>query len=185
MSDAADHWLSSPRSLSEELFARPDELKIFISSQMRGGVLAFERIAAAEAVERIPSFARAWYWERDADAGPYCSEPVCLGHAATSDGLILILGRELTPVTRREYEIAYARGVATYIFLDQRVEPDAGAKAFIDQERDHAITKGFKNASELQTHILESLMRFSVGAIRRTNFATAHARRAARGRRAL
>lgn len=183
MFDGADEWLLQPRSLADELFSRPSTMKIFISSKMRGEVLAVERVAAAEAVERIPDFASAWYWERDADAGPYCAEGICLGHAATSDGLVLILGDELTPITRKEYELAYERGVPTYLLIDQRVAQNAAAQLFIDerQQSSGTTTKGFANVSELQTHIIEALMRYAVGAVRRANFARAEQRAAARG----
>src|SRR5581483_1321095 len=182
MDDAVEAWLASPRSLAEELFSRPDVQKIFISSKMRGEVLAVERVAAAEAVEEIPGFARAWYWERDADAGPYCSEAVCLGHAATADGLVLILGDELTPITRKEYELAYGRGVPTYLLIDQRVVQNEEAKRFVDEQRTSAETiyRGFANVSELQTHILEALMRYAVGAVRRVNFEAGEQRARAR-----
>lgn len=178
MDDALEGWLAAPRSLAEELFSRPDNLKIFISSKMRGEVLAVERAAAAEAVERIPDLARAWYWERDADAGPYCAEAVCLGQAATADGLVVILGDELTPITRKEYEIAYARGVPTYLLIDQRVTQSDEAQRFVkaQQQGSDTITKGFANASELQTHVLEALMRYAVSAVRRLNFATGQRR---------
>jgi len=180
--DGAEGWLSQPRSLADELFSRPDTLKIFISSKMRGEVLAVERVAAAEAVERIPDFASAWYWERDADAGPYCAEGICLGQAATADGLVLILAEELTPITRKEYELAYERGVPTYLLIDQRVMQDDAAQLFVEDRQRNAdtTTKGFANVSELQTHILEALMRYAVGAVRRANFVSAQQRAAAR-----
>jgi hypothetical protein len=101
MADIFEELVGEQRSLSEELFARSDDLKLFISSKMRGGVFTIERQGCAEALEGT-GMARAWYWERDADAGPYSDLHICLGHAATADGLVLLLGDELTDTTRQE-----------------------------------------------------------------------------------
>ena len=90
MADLFTELIAEPRSLTDELFARPGHLKIFVSSKMAGGVYIVERSGCARVVDGT-GIARAWYWERDAKSGPYCSEKVCLGHAATADGLILIL----------------------------------------------------------------------------------------------
>lgn len=164
-------FINSPRSLSEELFGRPEYLKVFVSSQMRGNVFASERVAAAACIDAT-AIARAWYWERDADAGPYSSEEVCLGQAATSDGLVLLLGETLTEITRKEYVVARDRHVPCYVFVDQRVAQDAETKNFIDEVRnvDHAITKSFANVSELEGHITSALRRHTVQAVRRANF---------------
>lgn len=153
------------RSLSDELFARPPWAKIFVSSRMHGG-LDDERVAVAEAIEGT-GFARAWYWERDAYAGPYSSESVCLGHARTSDGLVLLLARELSRVTRLEYEAAREYGVPCYILLKDAVERDEEVLAFIERERAHAITVGFRNISELRTQVTGALVHHAVQSIRR------------------
>jgi len=166
---------SEPRSLTEELFARPAHLTLFVSSKMAGGVYVVERERCAYAVEGT-GIARAWYWERDANAGPYCSEIVCLGHAATADGLILILGDELTPITRQEYEVARARDVPTFIFTDERTTQQDAVRAFVSAERAHSVTKNFRNVSELQTHVVDALKYFAVQSWRRTAYATWHER---------
>lgn len=167
------------RSLGEEIYGRPPTLKMFISSKMRGGVLTVERVRAAAAVETLPKLAHAWYWERDAHAGPYCSEEICLGHAATADGLILILADDLTPITRREFEIAYDQGVPVYLFLDQRAIPDADAQEFISEQQQNArrvTTKGFNTVGELETHIQDALQHYAVRAVRMLNFERAQHR---------
>lgn len=121
---------------NEELFSRPStEAKIFVSSHMgRRNVLRAERKAAADAIEST-GFARAWYWERDAHAGPYSSERLCVGAAATSDGLVLILARKLTRVTRMEYQAAYGAGVPCFIFFKEGVRRDPDVNAFIANGR--------------------------------------------------
>ena len=120
--------------LEEILFGRPQLLKIFVSSQMRGNRLTRERLAAVDAIETT-QMATAWHWERDATAGPYCSRKVCVGHASTSDGLVLILGSRLTSITAAEYHAAKRAGVPRYMFLKDGSRRDKRAKNFIARER--------------------------------------------------
>src|SRR5438876_10064041 len=96
----------APLDPLDELALRGPATRIFISSKMAGGAFKNERPAAARAIESLPEF-RAWYWERDARAGPYSSRDLCTKTARTSDGLVLILGDELTPITRDEFVAAY------------------------------------------------------------------------------
>lgn len=170
MPDAYAELFAQPRSLTEELFGRPSHLKVFVSSKMAGGVYVVERQDCARAVEST-GIAKAWYWERDAHAGPYCSEAVCLGNAATSDGLILILGDQLTTMTRQEFEIARARGVVAFVFIDQRQVQDEDAKAFVQSVQRNSVTKGFANLAELETHVIHALRRFAVDSWRNTSHA--------------
>jgi hypothetical protein len=167
---------AEPRSLTEELFARPGELKIFVSSKMSGGVYLGERKSCVGAVEGT-GMAKAWFWERDANAGPFCSESVCLGHAATADGLILILGDELTPITRREFEVATERGIATFVFIDERETQNADALAFVRALQKRVVTKNFHNIAELETHVVAALHHFAVQSWRRTTHSTWQAAR--------
>lgn len=169
MANSFDQLAAQPRSLSEELFGRSAHLKIFVSSKMAGGVYVTERSSCAETVDQI-GFARAWYWERDSNAGPYCSEKVCLGHAAMSDGLILILGDELTEITRKEYEVARARRIPTFVFIDQRFTRDVGTETFITSvRRRRSVTKDFGNIAELQSHVQDALVQFVSQSWRRTS----------------
>lgn len=145
---------------------------------MRGGALQAERRAAADAVEKIPELAAAWFWERDAAAGPYSSEDVCLGQAATSDGLVLIVADELTPITRREFEVARERGVPVYLLIDQRVEMGAELAAFVEaQQSEGLVTKGFRTIGELETHVVEAVTAYAVRAVRIVNHGTAAERK--------
>ena len=161
MSDLFDRLVSEPRSLNEELWGRGNVFKVFVSSKMSGGVYVAERKSCADTVDGT-RLARAWYWERDANAGPYCSEEVCLQNAARSDGLILILGDELTRMTRLEYEVARRRHLATFVFVDKRQTQDEDAREFIRAIRDrgYPVTKNFQNESELETHVIDALMEF-------------------------
>jgi hypothetical protein len=96
-------------SARELIFGRSDRLKVFVSSKMAGGALKNERAAAVRIIERFESM-RAWHWERDAVAGTFYSEEECVGNAATSEALVLILEEELTAVTRKEYLAAKRAG---------------------------------------------------------------------------
>lgn len=158
--------VGSSGRLIEDLFGRPPYLKVFVSSQMTGRVLSRERQAAIETIDGL-GFARRWAWELDASAGPYCSERVCLGHARTSDGLVLILAETLTRVTEMEYFAAKANGVPCYILCKERVTRDAKTRHFITKERQHSITVNFRNVPELRSHVVNALYTDLIQAVRR------------------
>jgi hypothetical protein len=143
--------------LNELLYGRPPVLRFFVSSRMNGSPLAKERVAAASAIESL-GFARAWYWERDACAGPYCSEGICIGTASTSDGLVLLLSDDLTTMTQREFEAAQQNGVPYFVFVKDGGQPDDRVRELIDSVRDHGVTVKFRNISELKTQITSALM---------------------------
>ncbi len=161
MADLLSKLVAEPRSLTEELFGRPEHLTLFISSKMRSGTYVVERQRCAETVDRT-GLVRAWYWERDANAGPYCSLELCLKRAATVDGLILILGDELTATTRQEYEVARGRSIPTFVFIDQRETQNDDAKSFVESVRNHhSVTKNFENLVELEAHVFSALREFN------------------------
>jgi hypothetical protein len=126
------------RSLSDEIvFSRAGHLKVFVSSQMRGGVLADERKAAIKAIDG--RYHRAWAWERDAKAGPYSSEGVCLGHAATSDALVLIIDCDLTNITAKEYAAAKKACIPRFVLLKDGAARTEVAEKFVTRERKRAV----------------------------------------------
>lgn len=145
-------------SLIDEIYGSR-ALRIFISSKMRRRPLYSERLAAAEAVESLPGH-RAWIWERDANAGPYSSELVCVRHARTSQGLILLLARDLTELTEKEYVAARDNGVPRYIFLKAGARPKAAVRDFVKAERATAVYQRFGNTNELKSLILGSIVEF-------------------------
>jgi hypothetical protein len=158
-------------TLSEEiLYGRPPRWKIFVSSKMQGDPLRAERETAVSAIESTP-IAQAWCWERHARAGEYCAVGVCVGHARTSDGLVLILGDTLTPITHQEFTAAGEAGAARFILIQDGVERDAAATEFIRRERDNAVTKNFANLSELRKHIIDALTFHAVNSGRRQQLA--------------
>ena len=146
------------RSLSNEVInGRPDYLKVFVSSQMRGGVLADERLAAIEAIDSQP-YHRAWAWERDAKAGTYSSERLCLGQAASSDALVLILGVDLTKITAKEYAAARRVGIPRFVLLQDGVIRTEVADKFVTRERKRdVVTVNFANLAEVRTQIRDGL----------------------------
>lgn len=154
---------------------------------MRDNSLAVERAAAIEAVDNT-QLAYAWCWERSACAGPYCAEEVCVGHARTADGLVLIIDRDLTSVTIKEYMAAYGAGAPCYILLKDGVERDPDVEDFIRREQAGTITRNFANLSELRTHITWAIYNFAVNSGRekmlqlRADRATRRPRPRARGR---
>jgi tetratricopeptide (TPR) repeat protein len=135
----------------------PEHWKIFVSSKMSGGALRKERSTAAMAINSF-DLCRAWAWENDADAGPYCSERECVAQAGTSDGLVLILEDELTDVTRAEFTAARNAGAPVYIMLRTGANRDAALDEFISSVRDDdVITASFSSQIELRTRILSAL----------------------------
>lgn len=153
---------------ADELYLRPSLLKIFVSSEMRSKKLASERAAAAEAIEALGS-ATAWYWERDAVAGPYSAEAVCLNQAATSDGLILLISDEITRVVEQEFLAAQSKHVPIFIFLEKDTTRDQITSDFVDLHRRTAlVTKSFAGISELKIEITRALNEWLIRSSRTT-----------------
>lgn len=157
------------RTLSDEIFSRPVRWKIFISSIMRDHSLDRERRAAAQAVAGT-QLGYPWRWETDAVAGPYCAEGICLGHARTCDGLVLIVGARLTPITRKEYSAARRSGVPCYVFAKDGVKQQKDLRLFLARVRSlGTVTLQFRSISELRSHIANALLRFAIDAGRKVN----------------
>ena len=154
------------RNLDDILYERSDELKVFVSSQMRGDVLLNERRTADRAIKKT-GYATPWLWENDACAGPYSSEVICLGHARTSDGLVLILAQQLTPITQKEYEEADHAGAWCYVFLKQSAKRQNKTDRFVSRVRKKGnTTVNFRNLSELESQITQALKKSVVDSYR-------------------
>lgn len=152
---------------AEVLYGRsPDSLRVFVSSQMRGDVLKAERRATADTINKSPMH-HAWCWEDNAPAGAYHSKEECIGYARTSDGLVLLLGSELTPVTRDEYEVARTNGAQRFIFIRETDVLTDSTKQFVeDEQARRTVTRKFGNLSELRTSVTDSLIQSAVRASR-------------------
>ena len=140
------------------IYERPAEHgKIFVSSKMNGGALKAERRAAVEAIEEFP-LTRPWAWEHHAVAGPYCSERECVAQAGTSEGLVLIVEDEITPITRSELKAAQAAGVPIFVMLKTGVARDVELERFIKRVRERAnTTVNFSSPGELKTRVAKAL----------------------------
>lgn len=146
----------------ELLYGRAqEELRVFVSSRMNQ-TLDDERRAAASIINTFPH-RRAWLWEDDAPAGAYHSEDECVGLAGGSDELVLILGKDLSRVTRAEFEAARDAGAQRYIFISQQVQQDEEVEEFIVTERGSAVTRYYRNSEEFNSLLHKSL---SVSAVR-------------------
>lgn len=141
---------------TEVVFGRPKAAKVFVSSEMRSGELAEARMAVRDAIEETGWHA-SWTWEHDGEAGPFCSAGVCIGHASTSDFLILILGRTLTDITRGEYFAAKKRGAFTVVFLPTDAERDEAAEGFYQTEAKAGSYGKYSSMAELRARVIGSL----------------------------
>lgn len=138
---------------------------MFVSSEMRSGLLSEARVAVAEAIEES-GFHDAWFWERDGHAGPFSSRPVCIGHAETSDYLILVLGETLTEITRDEYFAAKAAAAAVFIFVPSECARDANAEEFFQAEAASVIYGKYRSPADLKSRVLSSLQSHIVRILR-------------------
>jgi hypothetical protein len=152
----------------EVIYGRPSgSLRVFVSSQMAPAVLTDERRAAADTINSSPLH-HAWCWEDDAPTGANHAETECVGYAGSSDGIVLLLGVELTRVTRAEYEAARRNGAERFIFLRQSDALDATAKRFVEgEQKNRTVTRGFANLSELRTSLTSALLESAVRSSRK------------------
>lgn len=151
---------------SDAVYSRAPLLKVFVSSVMRGALMD-DRAAAAAAVEST-SMHTAWYWERDADAGPYYAPGVCLGHARTADCLLLLIEDDLSPITRNEYLEAKRHHVPRFVFLREGGTLTKRAKSFIAREqRRDIVHRRYSSTAELQAGVVKALFRYAIASQRR------------------
>lgn len=132
---------------------------------MAGGALVEERSAVVETIESFPTM-RSWHWERDGIAGNYSSVEECVGNAATSDALVLLIEDNLTPITRKEYAAAKRAGVETIVLHRTDVVRSAELDRFITREQRHSVTAGYNNISELKSRVFAALRELSVRPVR-------------------
>ncbi len=141
--------------LAHAVPADPERLKVFVSSAMVSGQLDGERRAAIATIDGV-GFARAWAWERESAGGPSVAED-CVAHAAESDGLVLILAGELTPIARQEYRAARDCGRACYILLKEGFRPSPAMEDFLEREGNSVTVARFGNLAELETRLVDAL----------------------------
>ena len=150
---------------AEVVYGRdPDALRVFVSSQM-DGTLDAERRTAADTID-ASQIHHAWWWEGNSRAGSYWAEEECYGYAGSSDGIVLLLGTVLTRVTRGEYEAARAKGADRFILIRESDTMDDEATTFVHAEQGSAVTRNFRNLSELQSALTMALRSSAVRATR-------------------
>jgi hypothetical protein len=153
-------------SRDEVLYGRPQRhVKVFISSEMRSGELSNERAAVAAAISEMGAH-RPWWWEKDGVAGEYCAEAMCLGHASTSEFLILILGSTLTDITRKEFLAAKDASATTIIFGPKGCVRDRRAKRFFKEQGDASTYGEYVSIADLKRRVQDSLYSAMVRAVR-------------------
>lgn len=155
---------------TETLFGRAEQQRVFISSEMASGALAAERAAAADEVNKHPDF-MAWKWEGSVSAGRYPSLEECIGNAQTSDLLILILGDDLTEVTKAEWQAARGNGANCAVLVKRSTKRNARANAFIAEQRTDGIDVDFSTIEELRAGVAAVLRRNNTVASRQMQLA--------------
>lgn len=131
------------------------KLQLFVSSRIKHG-LKRERLAVVSALEDT-SIARAWHWERDGYSTDEGYLTVCSRHVHLSDGLVLILGRDLSPNVMAEYVAARAASRPCYAMVKDRCQQADRLQRFLDQEQPYITIRRFRNVSELRSHVIDTI----------------------------
>lgn len=141
---------------AEELHGRDQgALRVFVSSRMDGS-LARERQAARDSVRRFPHM-RPWLWEENAMPGLTNYEQECTRMAGTSDQLVLIVGQDLSALTRAEYEAAERGGAGRYVMVRDGHQQHPELIEFLGRQVGLVPTRRFANLAELDTHLHRAL----------------------------
>lgn len=155
---------------AEELHGRDQgALRVFVSSRMDGS-LARERQAVRDSVRRFPHL-RPWLWEEHAVPGPANYEQECTRVASTSDQLVLIVGHDLSALTRAEYEAAERGGAGRYVMVRDGHQQHPELTAFLEHQRGIVPTRRFANLAELDTHLSRALNDATVRDVRQQSLA--------------
>lgn len=136
-------------------FTNRGKLQLFVSSRIKQG-LKRERLAVISALEDT-SMARTWHWERDGSAADEGYLTVCTRHAHSSDGLVLILGKDLSPNVMAEYVAARTASRPCYAMVKDGCRQDDQLQRFLVQEQPHVTIRRFKNLSELKSHVIDMI----------------------------
>lgn len=137
-----------------------DASRVFVSSRMDGS-LDKERRVARDTIRRFPHL-RPWLWEEDSVPGPLPYEQHCLAVAGGSAELVLILGEDVSAMTRLEFDAAKDGEVRTYILVREGHEPDPAVVSFLDAESRRTAIRRFANVAEMESHLFQALRAASV-----------------------
>lgn len=98
-----------------------------------------------------------WHWERDGYVTEEGYLTVCMHHVHSSDGLVLILGKDLSPNVMAEYAAARAASRPCYVMVKDGCHQDDNLQRFLIQEQRHVTIRRFKNLSELKSHVIDTI----------------------------
>ena len=132
-------------------------LQVFVSSKMRRNVLKAERQAARDAIKGLGIF-EVWDWETCSHAD--CKPPIelCLEAVRNSSALVLILGRDLTPHTKKEHREAVKYKIPDFIFIKGNPKClNSAARDYVDKQKKRSTYQNFSSLTELKTSIRVSL----------------------------
>ncbi|XYH95544.1 hypothetical protein ACMHYB_48345 [Sorangium sp. So ce1128] len=147
-------------------FEAPAPLTVFVSSRMRAG-LDNERTLTATIIDGL-GLARAWLWERDGLNGP-CERELCLTAARTSDVLVLLLGDDISPIVKAEFEAAYSAHAHCVVLAKRTFQPSRHCLTFIRRLAKRTIIPiNFQNESELRTYLTQRIHAYVISATRAT-----------------
>lgn len=145
----------SPPPGQQSSFTKGGKLQLFVSSRINRG-LNRERLAVISALEDT-SMANTWHWERDGYETDEGYLTVCTKHVHASDGLVLILAKDLSSSVMAEYVSAKAASRPCYVMIKDGCRQDENLQRFLDQEQPYVTIRLFKNLSELKSHVIETI----------------------------
>jgi hypothetical protein len=168
-----DSPLPSAASNNQDLLSFVPEdrsrLQWFVSSRLKGDCLRAEREAAIAAIMETQIIIP-WAWERNSLAGHYPYEETCIHFASKSDGLILIVEGDVSPLCQKEYHAAATRKKPCYIFIKDGYEFEPAAEQFIAEQRKQGSNPiRFRNIQELKSLLGKSLQAECVRAFRHSH----------------
>jgi hypothetical protein len=132
-----------------------ESIQVFISSKMREDALKAERDAARKAIRGL-GFASAWDWESHGVAGPRRPMTVCLQAVRQSQAIVLLLGTDLTPNTKREHRLAVSLHIPDFIFAKEG-ERTPDADRYLNANKRRATVSDFRTVEELRALVSVSI----------------------------
>ena len=145
---------ASPLSFVPEDRSR---LRWFVSSRLKDDCMLPEREAAIAAITAT-QMVLPWAWEHEALAGHYPYEETCLHVASRSDGLVLLVDGNVSPLCEKEYAAAATAKKTCYIFIKAGRVLDAETETFIEAQRRLGSNPiRFRSLDELKSALSKSL----------------------------
>ena len=143
-----------------------DKIKVFVSSIQNKQVedLIEEREAAIRAIKSVP-YAEAWAFEHE-PAMPQPPEEVFLEGIANSDIFVLIIGEQLTPAVKKEYDYAADLQRRTLIFPKNGVPKSSDVVNLLEKASSDCKYDSFKNSEDLEQKCARALEDIIVKAVK-------------------